>query len=604
MQHCGADTLVEAPLGEQKKTGKPSDPSQADSWDERAAPLIRLRRRLGWTGSIVVVGLLSVWFLTLQMREKGPLPMISKERPRVKIRQGTIVGIKSDNSHGKFPQSLDTFLGVPYGLPTDRNRRFWPPDPVEAGDGEHDAGKYGSRCPAGGEDSIPQSEDCLNLNIYRPTRRKEGVKLPVLVYFHGGAFNFGAGNTRQISSLVAWSTKPMIGISFNYRIGALGFLPSKLSAKQGVLNVGLKDQALLLRWVRDNIGAFGGDPDNVGHHLLHNPDESPLFHKAIIESGAATARAVYPYDNTLHETQFKEFLQYLGLRDHLPDENIFATLRTLPVAKIKEASEAIYAKYEASLRWPFQPVIDGEGGIIPIAPIKAWESGRWHKVPMIIGFNTNEGAIFVPNNLNTSEEFKSFFHGLLPGLTQADLTLLDEVYPDPVANPSSKYVETREGLGQQFTRLEQAYGHFAYVAPVRQTARFAAQGPLSVYLYHFAVKSHKNSGADHGDHNDFVTYNQEIRDKSQSIREISAKMHAYWTSFITTGDPNLEEGQWRERATWPKYMLDERRMAVFGEGNDEIAGGNERGIAVKIEGDEWAIEECEFWMNRTVLFES
>ncbi|KAH8687241.1 carboxylesterase [Tricladium varicosporioides] len=541
--------------------------------------------------------------------------MISKDRPRVTVRQGIIVGVKSDGANEKFPQILDTFLGIPYGMPTDRNRRFWRPDPVDAGDGEFDAGKLGHRCPAGPEDEVEQSENCLNLNIYRPTRRKEGVKLPVLVYFHGGAFNSGFGANRQISSFVAWSSKPMIGISFNYRIGALGFLPSKLAQKEGLLNIGLKDQELLLVWVKENIAAFGGDPDNVtimgssagahsvGHHLLHNPDSPPLFHKAIIESGAATARAVYPADNVLHEQQFREFLGYLGLRDHLPDSNIFTTLRTLPVAKIKAASEAIYTKYDESLRWPFQPVIDGEGGMIPIAPIDAWKSGKWHKVPLITGFNTNEGAMFVPSNLNTTTEFTSFFKTLLPNLSPEDLVALQETYPDPVAHPESKYVETRAGKAPQFSRTEQAYGHFAYVAPVKQTAQFAVKGGLPVYLYHFAVKSHED-GTDHGDHNSFVTYDKKIRDESPSIREVSAKMHAYWSSFVTTGDPNLEEGQWKERATWPKYSGEGGKMAVFGEGNDEIPGGGHRGVAVQIVEDGWAREECKFWMNRTEKFES
>jgi acetylcholinesterase len=183
-------------------------------------------------------------------------------RPAVTIRQGKIVGIEAEASHGAFPQILEEFLGVPYALSTGGERRFRPPVPVPASEKEFDAGRWGAPCPAGPDDGS-QSEDCLKLNVFRPKARDESEKLPVLVYVHGGAFNFGAGNARQISSLVAWSTKPMIGISFNYRVGPFGFLPSKLMGKEGLLNVGLKDQELLLKWVKENIAAFGGDPDDV-----------------------------------------------------------------------------------------------------------------------------------------------------------------------------------------------------------------------------------------------------------------------------------------------------------------------------------------------------
>lgn len=185
------------------------------------------------------------------------------DRPRVTLRQGTIVGYRSDTGQGRYPQFLDQFLGVPYALSTAGEGRFRPPVPVGASDEEFDAGRYGHRCPAGDPDQTPLGEDCLNLNIYRPSTEYGEAKLPVLVYMHGGAFNFGAGNNRHISSLVGWSTKPFVGISFNYRLGAFGFLSSKLMGKEGLLNVGLKDQQLLLQWVRDNIAAFGGDPGDV-----------------------------------------------------------------------------------------------------------------------------------------------------------------------------------------------------------------------------------------------------------------------------------------------------------------------------------------------------
>ena len=164
---------------------------------------------------------------------------------------------------GAFPKLLEEFLGVPYGQSTAGERRFRPPLPVNASTETFDAVEYGNRCPAGAPDSCQMSEDCLNLNIFRPKERPEGKKLPVLVHIYGGSFNFGAGYTRDVLSMVGWSDEPFIGLSFNYRVGALGFLPSSVSAKERILNAGLKDQALLLMWVQENIAEFGGDPDDV-----------------------------------------------------------------------------------------------------------------------------------------------------------------------------------------------------------------------------------------------------------------------------------------------------------------------------------------------------
>ncbi|CAG8953801.1 hypothetical protein HYFRA_00006693 [Hymenoscyphus fraxineus] len=580
------------------------------------------QRRLIHIVLLVAVCLVTFWILDNGPHQVNIHPvMTATSRPQVVLRQGKIIGSKLVESHGGLSHTLDQFLGIPYALSTDGERRFKPAVPVPESELEFDASKYGQRCPAGEKDSTPMGEDCLNLNLFRPATRPKDGKLPVLVYIHGGSFNFGAGNARQISSMVAWSTRPMIGISFNYRLGALGFLSSKVAAAEGVLNLGLKDQDLLLRWVRENVHAFGGDEGDVtimgssagahsvGHHLLHNPDEPPLFHKAIIESGAATARTVLPYDNPLLEQQFHDFLSHLGLQN-LPTEKILNSLRTLPYTLIKSASEQIYAQYASSLRWPWQPVIEGKGGIITQAPIQAWKSGKWHQVPIMTGFNTNEGAIFIDPGISTSDQFTKFFRVLLPNLSTEDLRILNEIYPDPTTDPSSPYVETRKELGRQFFRMEQAYGHFAYISPVRQTAHFAASSGSPVWLYQFAATSRREGGADHCDHNNFVTYNKELREFSPSIREISAKMHSYWTSFVTTGDPNAEEGLWKERATWPRFGVGDAaegkwgKIAVFGEGNDEIAGGGERGVAVKIVEDGWVRGECGFWEGRTELFES
>jgi len=317
-------------------------------------------------------------------------------------------------------------------------------------------------------------------------------------------------------------------------------------------------------------------------------------------------------------------------------------------------------------------------------------------VPIMTGFTTNEGTMFVPQNLSSSEEFIDFFHTLLPGLSEGDLSKLDQLYPDPTKPPlgeskeptgdtpseqpltekhSSKkreetaetsegpkkavpvvinarevaaplipfrndqkpkpksspaatpYLETRPGFGLQYTRLSAAYGHFAYTCPVRQTVQFLSgsdhtnsrgsrlmkrQSPSEyeappIYVYQFAANTSADYGARHSDHAGFTTYSPEIYYNSPTTRDIAGSMHAYWSSFILSGHPNgVRKTNWGNRGDWPSYTDKEApgKKMIFGRGNDEIAGGQGRGIVTRVMYDDWPAKECEFWWERTHLFES
>lgn len=184
--------------------------------------------------------------------------------PSVTLAQGRVVGTQPKDS---FPQPVDAFLGVPYALPPVGDRRFRPAFKVPSSSDTIDASKYGPAAPGkallSGGPKLVQSEDCLTANIFRPAGSNDMEKLPVAVYLHGGAFNRGSAAMHNTASMVAWSQHPFVAVSFGYRIGALGFLPSSLSQKEGLLNLGLRDQVHLLQWVQENIANFGGDPANV-----------------------------------------------------------------------------------------------------------------------------------------------------------------------------------------------------------------------------------------------------------------------------------------------------------------------------------------------------
>ncbi|KAL4733331.1 Alpha/Beta hydrolase protein [Aspergillus similis] len=537
-------------------------------------------------------------------------------RPSVTLPQGRVVGVQLED---KFPQPVDAFLGIPYARPPVGDLRFRPAERLPNSTETIDASNYGPAAPGKallpGGPALEQSEDCLSVNIFRPSKSSLAQKLPVAIYVHGGAYNRGSAAMHKTASMVAWSEEPLVAVTFGYRLGALGFLPSSVSKKEGLLNLGLRDQSFLFQWVQENIALFGGDPGTVtlfglsagahsiGHHLLnYDGRKTPLFHRVILESGSPTSRAVRPYNAEIHEQQFRDFLQEVGCPSTLAESEIFPFLRSLPSSVITNAQIAVFDKYNPSLRWAFQPVIDGDA--IPRKPLDAWTAGLWHKVPIMTGFNSNEGTMYVDKSMSDPAQFRKFWHELLPQLTKEDLDTIDRLYPDPSTDPTSPYLETRTGLnlGPQYKRIEAAYGHYAYVAPARQTAHFAASvpGAPSVYLYHWALPRTVIGRANHGDNMYYETYNDEITGLSESQKELSGTLHAYITSFITRGDPNAIKGRYETRPQWKPYKPASPGVLMFGEDNEELIGGSVAPPA-KFVSDDWARQETEFWWSKVPI---
>jgi acetylcholinesterase len=168
---------------------------------------------------------------------------------------------------------------------------------------------------------------------------------------------------------------------------------------------------------------------------------APLFHKAILESGSPTSRAVHPYDAPVHEEQFALFVSEAGC-SNVSEQSITSCLRSQPEHLITAASTKVFDKYNPSLRWAFQPVIDDK--LIHQRPIDAWRSGKWNRVPIMTGHTTNEGTYYVPEKLETSEGFTDFWHTLLPHYSKEDLAIINELYPNPETEEDSPYKESRD----------------------------------------------------------------------------------------------------------------------------------------------------------------
>ncbi|CAK7207917.1 hypothetical protein SEUCBS139899_010732 [Sporothrix eucalyptigena] len=316
--------------------------------------------------------------------------------PTAAVKNGTYSGVFSPG------YKQDFFLGIPYAqIPA----RFRHAESLNSTwEGTHQATAYPPHCIGYGGDQVGYavSEDCLYLNIVRPAGIDATAKLPVAVWIHGGGLQMGGSADRRynLTFIVENSIEqgtPMIGVSLNYRLSAFGFLSGQQARDAGVTNIGFHDQRLALRWVHENIAAFGGAPEKVviwgessgaesvsAHTFAYNGRDDGLFRGVIGESGFGGFIARYPgnlnatvaqqtaYDNLVHNTSCASST----LSDSLD------CLRQLSFQEIN----ATLAKNSG----PWSPVLDGD--FIADYPYNQLRDGHFVRVPVLIGCNSDEGS--------------------------------------------------------------------------------------------------------------------------------------------------------------------------------------------------------------------
>ena len=468
----------------------------------------------------------------------------ASEPPRVRTESGVVAGKWSQN------RTVRDFLGIPYAMPPLGALRWKPPQPASAWNAERQASEYGRRCIQSGTyyDILfrdpGEGEDCLTLNVWAPADAGNR-KLPVMVWFYGGGFNMGGtSEARQDGENLA--RKGVIVVSMNYRLGIFGFFTHReLTAESqhhASGNYGLLDQVAAMEWVRRNISAFGGDPQQVtifgesaGSSAVSSHMASPLskglFERAIGESGSAFKRKDLAYPSlAFAEKQDEDFAQ-----------SAFGTtslerLRAIPVDTLLKAS---LSKAPAVPR--FQPVIDGYFFPKDVAAIYA--SHEQSDVPLLAGWNRDEGT----NQVVNSPE-KLTIAGL-QGTAQADFgEQADEflkVYSEPNDGEASRVAE--DYASDKFI----AYATWVWLEAQAQT------GHAPIYRYYFEMDPPgdplhpKNIGTFHSDDIEYVFGNLNSR-KGAAWRkedfELSKQMQTYWTNFAKTGDPNSTG-----LAKWPAY---------------------------------------------------
>lgn len=467
--------------------------------------------------------------------------------PEVKTASGMVRGVKNGD--------VVAFKGIPYAAPPVGEFRWRPPQPVISWKDVRDATKDCADCPqrAWPGSTTKQSEDCLFLNVWTSATATSKSKLPVMVWIHGGGFTGGSGSGPG-SAGDAFAKQGVILVTMNYRLGRLGhFAHPALSQEHPDEFKGsyaFMDQIAALKWVKENITAFGGDPNNVTifgfsaggvavHSLLTIPAAKGLFHKAIGHSsggrdGVLTGR---PINKENVDPLYAVSAETIGInfaRKHKienTDAGALAKLRSLTAEQIVDGGQE---NDSTGARIYAGPIFDGK--FVVETAERAYKSGKFARVPLMIGNCSAEiGGTFVSNATSKEQLFSLF--GELEAEAKAAF--------DPDGTKEFAEVQTKFNTD------------WVWGEPARMTARTFLAKRAPAYIFQFgyvpvAARERARYGAGHGSDISFVFNTLNARwgggEATPAEKELARIMNTYWTNFAKTGNPNG-----KGVPNWPLY---------------------------------------------------
>uniref|UniRef100_UPI00234BB406 carboxylesterase/lipase family protein n=3 Tax=Providencia TaxID=586 RepID=UPI00234BB406 len=497
----------------------------------------------------------------------------------VQLKDGAINGTTTKTKEGRL---FHKFLGIPYAQPPIGKLRFKPPKPAEPWNGIKDATNPPPIC-VQRRDPSPNSdigqEDCLYLNVYIPDALLNSAgKAPVMVGIHGGAFQTGSANDYAADYFME---RDVIFVSMNYRLGVLGFL-----AVNGLIfgntfnpisgNFGLKDQSMALKWVKENIGQFGGDSNNVTligesagaasvHFHMFSPLSKGLFQKAIMQSGNAFSPwSHFPYDYKLPHTLLRldQFfaIKFLNKTDCFATLNKIGCLQDLPAEEFtKEGGLQNYLLYLPTIE---KNVRESE----PFLPEEPSESNYQTLVPWLTGINSGEGALIVQTLMRNGGSlakvmnkdkkcFLAMANLYIMTAKKSDMQMLSEVVNYFYFGEQDIGLETAMHATDMITDS-------SWLNPLVKTVK---SGPKVQYLYlydhrgTFSLQDYSNLTMDlgvcHADEIPLLYRYKRYEDKrSIEDRRVSDTLLKYWINFAISEDPNRHS---KERLWQPVQNQDQ-----------------------------------------------
>ncbi|KAF8588227.1 alpha/beta-hydrolase [Ramaria rubella] len=523
------------------------------------------------------------------------LPPQSDQSLQVKTGIGTFQGTSNATS------GLESWLGIPFAQPPVGKLRFKAPVAITTPfDGIQQATSFGSACPqpvSGSTTGVSVDEDCLVLNVFRPKNTAANAKLPILVWFYGGAYNVGAASdpsfnpTFLLNRSVAIG-KPIIFVSVNYRVNTFGFLASSHVDPED-LNAGLQDQRLALRFVQDQLTNFGGDIDKVTiwgqsagagsvEAQILFPAETSLFRAGIADSSTGPFKSA-PFPAQYDEPG-KSFSRLLGLVGCPSGPASIECLRDAPFETVLNATNFLLNAILNQQVW--QPAPGPPDSFVPVRPSERIASGDFLRVPMLWGTNLNEGTTFSQSvlglpKMSVPEEnarFDQFIGALILDnrtLTQDVLNEIHTLYPANDPSLGGRF-NTGDSL---FDRAEAWYTDNMFLSPRRLFFNKAAptQKLFAYFFNEFFPGNNPVLGVFHGSELELIFGGAPASEQSLA----DAFTDAY-INFVNDLNPG---------SFWPQYNLEDKPVLQWMKDN------------ITTIRDDFLVEKTDFLNSKLVLGE-
>ncbi|KAF2787323.1 alpha/beta-hydrolase [Melanomma pulvis-pyrius CBS 109.77] len=443
----------------------------------------------------------------------------------------------------RFARSVSRIDGMRFAAPQD-------PLPIR---GIVNASEYGPLCIGSGSNLKYEfgdrwSEDCLFANVFAPANATTSSSLPVYIFIQGGGFNLNGNANYNGGLLVDAANEQIVVVNFNYRVGPYGFMASKeIVADQNLsLNNGLKDQRQLLKWVKTNIGKFGGDPNHVTLGGASAGAASVVLQLTayggrddkLFQAAAAESQAFPPIRNvTEMQWTYDALLKKAGCQNLTCIQNLDAVAFQSAVRSFKEPFPG--GKTPPIFFW--NPTLDYD--FVQDYTYNEVKAGHFVKVPTIFGDTTNEGLMFTPPNINSLQKSEQFIVDQFPNIDRADKIRIRSVWPGPlnfIFDPQWRNVAS------------DIYGHIRYICPgLNISHAYAENGSVPTWQYRWNVGSALH-----------VAELGAIWNNGTSASYVF--MQKYMASFIRSYDPNKHTGNFLLRGG---QNLSSPTWNTFGDGN-------------------------------------